>query len=122
VKRAIGDRTGMPEVHVWRGRLGELRGDWDAASAEYDSALKLEAIGRSYFHCDALAGLARLRSSQGRNGEVAPLAAAAEKLARQYQYNDILASLKLAQGHLAQDNDEALTCFEQTLVHALRSD
>jgi tetratricopeptide (TPR) repeat protein len=120
VKQAIGDRTGMPEVHVWRGRVGELRGDWDAASAEYDSALKLEAIGRSHFQCEALAGLARSRSSQGCDGEVAPLAAAAEKLALQYQYNDILASLKLAQGHLARDNDEALACFEQALVYALR--
>jgi tetratricopeptide (TPR) repeat protein len=120
VKRAIGDRTGMPEVHVWRGRVAELRGDWDAAGAEYDSALKLEAVGRSHFHCEALAGLARLRSSQGRNGEVAPFAVAAEKLALHYEYNDILASLKLAQGHLAADNDEALACFEQALVHALR--
>jgi hypothetical protein len=82
--------------------------------------LKLEAIGRSHFHCEALAGLARSRSSQGRDGEVAPLAAAAEKLALQYQYNDILASLKLAQGHLARDNDEALARFEQALVYALR--
>ena len=120
VKQAIGDRTGMPEVHVWRGRVGELRGDWEAASAEYEGALKLEAIGRSHFHCEALAGLARSRSSQGRDVEVAPLAAAAEKLALQYQYNDILASLKLAQGHLARDNDAALACFEQALVYALR--
>jgi hypothetical protein len=67
-----------------------------------------------------LAGLARARSSQGRNADVAPLAAAAEKLALQYEYNDILASLKLTQGHLAQDHDEALICFEQALVYALR--
>jgi tetratricopeptide (TPR) repeat protein len=120
IKREIDDRTGMPEMHVWRGRLRELRRDWDAASAEYENALRLDSVARSYFHCEALAGLVRVRAAQGREAEVAPLAAAAEELALRYEYNDVLASLRLSQGHLAGDDDAALACYEQALVHALR--
>jgi hypothetical protein len=120
VKRAIGDRTGTPEVHVWLGRAHELRKEWGGAGAEYDTALKLESVGRSYFHCEALAGLVRVRAAQGRKAEVAPLAAAAEKIAVRYEYNDILASLELSHGHLSRDDDVALARYQQALAHALR--
>ena len=119
VKQSIGDRTGLPEVHVWRGRIHELRSEWDAADAEYDSALKLESAGRNYFHCDALAALVRVRAAQGREAEIGPLVAAAVELAVRYEYNDILASLQLSQGHLAA-GDGALAWYERALVHALR--
>jgi ATP/maltotriose-dependent transcriptional regulator MalT len=125
VKRAIGDRIGIPEVHVWRGQLSELRRTYDQAETEYDNALDLKGVNRHYFNCAALTGLVRVRQAQGRSDESRSLLAEAEELALRYDYNDLLASLRLSQGHLAWDEGEnasatALERYRQALLHALR--
>lgn len=126
VKQEIGDRIGLPEVHVWRGQLHELRSAWEDAERAYGEAVDLCDVGRNYFHCAALAGLARVRASRRPPGDVnGPLAEATE-LAERFEYNDLLASIHLVQGHLAWETgggdeaEEATDHYKQALVFALR--
>jgi hypothetical protein len=126
VKTEIGDRIGLPEVHVWRGQLHELRSASEDAERAYDDAVGLRDVGRNYFHCAALAGLARVRAARRPAGDVnAPLAEATE-LAERFEYNDLLAALHLVQGHLALETgtaagaDKATDHYRQALIFALR--
>ena len=67
--------------------------------------------------------LVRVKHAQGDIAAIPPLLAEAEQLARQYEYNDHLASLRLTQGHLAWETgnqDEALAFYQHAMIYALR--
>jgi len=122
VKKAIGDRIGLPEVHVWMGELHETRGDLAAAAAAYQDALDLRSVSRMSFESQALAGLARIRLANGATADAEAASAGAEALARRMGYIDVLASLRLAQGHAAWDSAgaaEAEAAYRQALIHSV---
>ena len=125
IKRGIGDRIGTPELHVWRGQLHELRSAWDRAEDEYAQTLELRGLGRNYFNCAALAGLVRVRVAQRRSEGCEQLIAEATELGTRFGYNDLLASVRLCQGHLAWDasesgTDAAADHYRLALVFAMR--
>ncbi len=128
IKRRIRDRIGLPEVHAWRGQLHEQRDEPAAAEAEYREVLGLGDVGRVYFEATARAGLARLHAARHRDQECADQLAAAERSAQRYEYNDLLAALRLSQAQLAWEGrlgteagfDAAAARYRQALVHALR--
>jgi tetratricopeptide (TPR) repeat protein len=127
IKQQIRDRIGMPELHVWRGLLAELRGGWDEAEAAYQDALELRSVNRRYFAAAAQLGLVRLNYGRGRFGDSADAVGAAEEIAQRYEYNDLLASLRLFQGHLAWERhghpegaDATVAHYQEALVYALR--
>lgn len=128
IKRQIQDRIGMPELHVWGGVLAELRGAWDDAETAYKDALELRSVNRRYFEAAAWTGLVRLNYARGRYGNSAEAIGAAEEIAERYQYNDLLASLRLFQGHLVWEGrdggqrgaDAVFAHYQEALVFALR--
>jgi tetratricopeptide (TPR) repeat protein len=129
IKRAIGDRIGTPEMHAWRGQVSELRSSWDEAASEYREVLALDALGRAYFQCSALTGLVRVHAARAEYAECEALLFQAEDLAMRNEYNDLLAALRLSEGHLAwasklsgrsNGSDAALGHFRDALVRGLR--
>lgn len=130
VKTAVGDRIGLPEVHVWLGHTAELEGSTATAEQAYRNALADDAVGRRYFACTALTGLARVSADQGRSDECADALARALEIARAYDYNDLAASLLLTRGRLAWEGrggaarraipKRAQRDVRNALVHALR--
>jgi tetratricopeptide (TPR) repeat protein len=129
IKREIHDQIGTPEVHVWLGELHELQGEWDRAEHEYSAALELRSVQRHYFECLATVGLARRHMSAGNPANAAEHLAAAEVLATRFEYSDVLASVRLVQGHAAWDGQVtswpqgvsgAQRGYREALVHALR--
>jgi hypothetical protein len=71
----------------------------------------------------------RVRHAQGDYTAIPQLLRESEQLARQYEYNDHLASLKLIQGHIVWDGhisawgtgfEVALNFYQYALVYALR--
>jgi len=130
IKTAVGDRMGMPEVHVWLGQIAELEGSATTAEQSYRNALVDDAIGRRYFACAALTGLARVTADQGRRDECADVIADALKIAQLHDYNDLAASLLLTRGRLAWEGlghaarraipKQAQQDARDALVHALR--
>jgi tetratricopeptide (TPR) repeat protein len=78
---------------------------------------------RHYFESSALAGLIRVKHTQGDIAAIPSLLEEAEQLAQQYEYNDHLASLRLTQGHLALENgnqDNAFFLYQKAMIYALR--
>ena len=128
VKTAVGDRMGMPEVHVWLGLGAELEGSAVTAERAYRHALVDDAVGRRYFACTALTGLARVTADQGRHDECADVVARALEIVRRYDYNDLAASLLLTRAQLAWEGragprtipKRAQGDARDALVHALR--
>ena len=130
VKAAVGDRMGMPEVHVWLGQTAELEGSAVAAEQAYRNALVDDAVGRRYFACAAITGLARVTADLGRHDESADATARALEIVRRYDYNDLAASLLLTRGRLAWEGrsraargaipKRAQRDARNALVHALR--
>jgi hypothetical protein len=129
IKRTIADRIGMPEMHVWLGHVHELRSDWEGAASEYRRAVDLRDVGRAYFQCAALTGLVRTHRAQGADAEAEDLLPGAEQIAIRYEYNDLLASLRLSEGYMAWDSElsgrpngsaAATGRFREALVHGLR--
>jgi tetratricopeptide (TPR) repeat protein len=127
VKTAVGDRMGMPEVHVWLGQVAELEGSAAVAEQAYRNALVDDAVGRSYFTCAALTGLARVTADQGRHDECADAMARALEISMRYDYNDLAASLLLTRGRLAWEGaargaipKRAQQDARDAMVHALR--
>ncbi|HCO03652.1 MAG TPA: hypothetical protein DIT48_09900 [Actinobacteria bacterium] len=129
IKRAIGDRIGMPEMHTWRGQLRELRSAWEEAASEYREVLALAAVGRMYFRCAALSGLVRVHAARGEYVECGAMLSQAEEIAARYEYHDLLASLRLSEGHLAwasntrgrpNGSDTAFRRLREALVRGLR--
>lgn len=127
IKQNIHDQMGVPELHVWRGELYEQRKAWGDAEAAYREAVDLRGVGREYFESVAWAGLARVEYANGRHDACRQHIASAERLASRYEYNDVLASLRLIEGHLAWqqvspdgDVSAVLACYQPALVHALR--
>lgn len=117
------------ENHSLLGLLAEVQGDWSEAADHYQRCLEPSQVTRLYFACAALAGLARARQAQGDYAAIPALLARAEELAQRYEYNDLLAALRLTQGHLTWDGllpggprgfNAALACYQQALVYALR--
>jgi tetratricopeptide (TPR) repeat protein len=140
-KEQAKDVIGMPELLTWIGELHELKArqvteelqatrlELDSAEARYRQSLKLRWTNRRYFECSALTGLIRVKHTQGDRATIPALLSEADQLAKQYEYNDHLASLRLIQGHIAFDNyipewrggfDVALQYYQQSLVFALR--
>lgn len=140
------DKLGIPEVCNWLGELYEAKANQLEEEAKtkalmnaesyYQQSLKLRATGRHYFECGALTGLTRINYVRGNHLAVQSCLAEAEKLAREYEYNDYSASLKLIQGHSAwfsepnlssspNRNDEeqfnrALHYYQESLIYGLR--
>jgi ABC-type arginine transport system ATPase subunit/tetratricopeptide (TPR) repeat protein len=101
IKRAIGDRIGLPEIHVSLGQLHERRGNRQAAEESYLAALDLRELNRHYYEALASIGLARVRAAGHRAGECAERLRQAEELAERYGYRDVAAAVALLRGHLA---------------------
>jgi hypothetical protein len=121
IKREIDDRLGLPELYVWRGQLQELRRAWDAADGEYSEALQLENLNRRYLHCHALVGRARVRLAQRRLEDATALAAEAGTIARTLGYDDVLACVRLTEGHLAAaEGEDGVEQYRDALAAALR--
>ena len=119
----------LTENHNIFGLIAELRGAWAEAATHYQTCLAPAYATRLYFACTALAGLLRVRQAQGDYAAIPALLAQAEELAHRYEYNDLLAAVRLAQGHLVWDGllpggprgfDAALACYQQALIYALR--
>ena len=128
-KRRFKDHIGIPELLVYLGTLSELEDKKWRAAHYYLRALDMRWTGRRYFECGALTGLVRVKHAQSDYAAIPTLLAEAEQLAQQYEYNDHLASLRLAQGHIAWhgkapswDNgfDAAQHYYQHALIYALR--
>jgi tetratricopeptide (TPR) repeat protein len=138
-KRIRKDFEGPPEICIWLGQLYELKASTKsehncdallATAAEYyRQALDLHWLGRSYYECAALTGLARVKFRRNEASELLALIRKAESLALESEYNDLLASLHLIQGHLAVSGRlkthgrglrAALQNYQKGLVYAMR--
>ncbi len=129
-KLDLHDNLGIPEILVWLGELSEVSGDLEAAKDYYERHLDgFQKIGRKYFDCAALTGLARVEYARARYKAVRKLWEKAESLAQKYEYNDLLASLYLARGYALSKGaipgwekgfKPALRSFRLALIHGLR--
>ncbi|HUW13448.1 MAG TPA: tetratricopeptide repeat protein [Anaerolineae bacterium] len=132
-KERLQDDRGILEQLVWLGRLYEIQQDLDEAQEYYERSLKMRWCGRNYFDTEALTGLARVKYARGDHDAVRALLAEADGLAKQYEYNDHLASLRLAEGHMAWSSQSVISVdegrsgyevvlayYQQALVFALR--
>jgi tetratricopeptide (TPR) repeat protein len=135
-KRKMNDFGGIAEVAISLAVLHEVRYKKPTAQdpaehlaraeAYYQQVLDLDWIGRRYFECAALTGLARIKQVQQDEDRTLALLEAAEQLARQYEYNDLLAQLHLTRGHLAWEqsdcNDlaQGLKHYQHALIYGLR--
>jgi hypothetical protein len=128
IKQEIQDRIGIPELYVWRGVLAELRRAWGDAETAYGDVLAMRSVNRRYFESAALAGIVRLNYARGQYAACTDDIHAAEQLAQRYEYNDIMASLRLFQGHLAWElhgangpaAEAAAGFYKEALIYALR--
>jgi tetratricopeptide (TPR) repeat protein len=129
IKTRVGDRMGIPEVHLWLGQVAESQGLPADAESRYAHALDPAGVQRHYFECGALVGLARVRLAQDPGADIAEVTTRAEDLARRFCYHDHMAGLRLLQGHLAWDGPAeqdasgeaaAEQSYRAALVHALR--
>jgi tetratricopeptide (TPR) repeat protein len=124
--KELGPRRNPPENLQWLALLYELKKDWGKAEEYNNRSLEYRWIGRQYYICAALTSLVRIKHSQGDLTAIPPLAEEAEKLAQQYEYNDLLASLRLTQGHLIVEESKpsemlsALDYYKQSIIYALR--
>lgn len=121
-------------AEIWSSRLSgniqQYREECDKATASYTKALRLsEYQGRSRDKVEILTRLSSVHLLRGDLDAIPPLLAEVEQLARQYEYNDHLASLRLTQGHIAWDGhipewgsgfDAALRYYQRALGYALR--
>jgi tetratricopeptide (TPR) repeat protein len=123
------DHFGLPDVLNGLGRLYAVCGEWNTASGYYRDSLKSNIHGRHYQESEAITGICLVAIHQGSLTDEKSLAARAEQLAQQYEYNDHLASLRLTQGHVAWDGhlpewgsgfDVALRYYQHALTYALR--
>jgi tetratricopeptide (TPR) repeat protein len=128
IKRDYRDRPYYEGLN-WQARLHAVSANLPEAEAHYRQCLEYRWTNRNYFHCDALAGLIRIRHAQQALVDLLPLVAEAEALAQRYEYNDHLASLRLTQGHVAwaghlpewgQGFDASLKFYREALLYALR--
>lgn len=122
MKREFKDNLGIPELMVGLGNIYEMEGKLKKAINYYKHGIELKWTGRKYFYCGALTGLIRVKYLQREYDAIPPLLAEAEKLARQYEYNDRLASLRLTQGHIAWEQRpiKVLKYYQHSLIYALR--
>lgn len=100
IKVKLQDALGKLEVLVWLGNLLEIRNDWAGAEACYSQYMTLQAYHRNYFNAQMLVGWARAKYAQHEPGKAIELLDAAEAIALQYEYNDVLSSLNLLRGHM----------------------
>lgn len=138
------DTIGLPEVFYWLGELHEVRAQLQEADAvdelrfaesQYDRALRYRQWGRHNWQCAVLAGLVRIRYTEGDYTAISPLLIEAEQLAQHYEYNDHLATLRLTQAHIAWEGktfevagnaeglaafDAALRYYQHAIIYALR--
>lgn len=134
MKEKIKDNLGLPELFNGLAVSFEIDRDYKKSEGYYRQSLyckspDFQKIDRLYFECGALTGLLRVKYSQKNYSSIPPLLAEAEKLAKQYEYNDHLASLCLYQGHIAWEGenpwlgkgfDAALHYYRHALIYALR--
>jgi tetratricopeptide (TPR) repeat protein/uncharacterized membrane protein len=114
---------GVPELLNGLGYISEIDKDFIAAENHYRQSLEYRELGRIYFACNALIGLARMKFAQNDSEALLSLLADADGLAQKHEYNDCLASMRLAQGHLAWRNnhqDRALSFYQHAIIYALR--
>lgn len=124
IKEEIQDRIGIPELHVWMGVLAELREDWEHAEAAYRDALAMRSVNRHYLESAAFAGIVRVDYRRSLHDACVDNISAAEQIAQRYEYNDVMASLRLFQGHLSwesnSDTNATVGFYREALVYALR--
>lgn len=119
----------MPFFLTWSGLIYEVQGALDTAEKCYQDCLQSRKLEQWYWHTSSLTGLARISLAKGEYSAFDALLHEAEELSQQHEYNDLLASLRLMQGHHAWDTsspDEnahsgpALHFYQQALTYALR--
>jgi tetratricopeptide (TPR) repeat protein len=129
IKEELNDHPGIFEVLTWLGLLCEVQSDPAAAKHWYDRSIEWKWTGRLYFLSESLVGLSRVQFEVGESDAGLATFAEAEQLARQYEYNDHLGSLRLAQGHAVWGGhlsdwsggfDVALVQYQQAMTYALR--
>ena len=131
LKQALGDPSVFlnSENTLWLGQLHELAHQWPQSMEWYSKCLDYRWAGRRYFEGAALTGLTRVKHAQGDYADIQPLLAEAEQLAQQYEYNDLLASLRLTQAHVAWEGkatawdngfEATLHFYQHALIYALR--
>jgi tetratricopeptide (TPR) repeat protein len=132
IKRDIQDNMGIPEILIWLGIVNELNGNWSMAESFYRQSLVLKWTGRCYFECVALTSLIRVKHAQSDFSVIPTLISEGEALAQKFEYNDLLASLRLTQGHLARVGKDLETSgevesgtllidrYRHALIYALR--
>jgi tetratricopeptide (TPR) repeat protein len=108
----------------------EILGQFDEAEKCYQLLLvEVQKFVQYYFICGGHTGLGRVKYAQHDYAAILPHWTEAERLARQFEYNDYFSSLFLTRGHIAWDNlipewesgfDAALYYYRHALIHALR--
>lgn len=111
------------------GTLYEIKREQEKAEKYYQDCLKLRKLEQWYWQANALTGLARISLAKGDYAGFDTFLHEAEELSQQYEYNDLLASLRLIQGHhswdAASSEEKAdpgttLHFYQQALIYALR--
>jgi tetratricopeptide (TPR) repeat protein len=123
LNKSLPPRRNPPENLQWLGLLYEIQGDLQMAEDYYNKSLRHRWVGRRYYECAALTGLARIRSARGEYTELQALLVEAEKLAELYEYNDHLASLSVTKGVLSwatNNQADVIKFFKNTMIFALR--
>lgn len=129
-KLNLHDNLGIPEILVWLGELAEIKGDLEGAKDYYERHLDgYQRIGRKYFDCAALIGLARVAYGRGKYKAARKLWAKGEAIAQKYEYNDHLAALYLGLGCARmegeipgweKDEKAAVWNFQLAMIYGLR--
>ncbi len=129
LKEQLGDTPARLWPFVCLGNLYEVQKEFDKALDYHNRCLTWKWFKPYYFYSQSLTGLVRVQHAQADYTSIPPLLTEAEQLARQYEYNDHLASLRLTQGHITWDGnlpewgngfEAALRYYQQALIHALR--
>lgn len=129
---ALGQKmhTYLGAAPIYLANIYEMLQLFDKAEDLY-RLLRAEAhvFVQEYHKCAALSGLVRIKQAQKDYATLVPLWTESERVAQQYEYNDLLASLHLTRGHLTWDGliaewedgfDAALHHYQYALISALR--
>jgi len=122
IKKLHKDSAGFVELYNWLGELFERLGDNKEAEKYYSLNLSVKNIGRRYPECGAIVGLARLKFVENKFEASNLFVQKAEDIAQLYVYYDLLAILKLIQGHMEVRKNNfpaAVDFYKESLIFAL---
>lgn len=122
IKEQVNETLWRTVTFVRLGSLGEMRGDWNAALNFYKQSLNSSQVKQKYFHTEALTGLLRAKSHLGQyeDDEFTSIVMEAEMMATQYEFNDHLASIRLTQGIIENNQPKKLILYQNALIYGLR--